>query len=374
MMLFSQWVETQDPTEWDLDTATVQMLIDRFYFREICDDERMQRYWNRTLDVVRDRYRDILRIETIKFDPLVSKYFEGEYTVNGTKSGERVKVSNINSTNSKTGSKNEIYEDYTTDRTSGESDWSQDGTSHEGRETESTSDNLREDNRTGRDTRLTTGNSNNSSTTIGQTTDVNESSGTSSNISHEAIKQAPMNASGVQTIASGVDKGKLTGLDFDYASMYKQDDSTGATTNESTDTQNSNSTTTDSGTNTTNATGNTTSTGRESEDLHNVTEDSLDKTYHDEGGEHHIDQGQRDNNGLRNTGTSETGTGHTSGTDNITDTGSEYSVRHERYTGRDNVLPQDALKSAMNYLQNYSTAFEWLCNKLEINFIGIYDI
>lgn len=331
-------------------------------------------FFQRTLDTVRDRYRNILRIETIKFDPLVSKYFEGEYTVNGTTSGEVTKVSSLVNGKTRVSTEDELHNDYTREDMNGESDFSKDGTETNTKTSETTGDNLIQSNDTYRDTRTTTGNNSNSSVTTDHTAEVTANTGTSSNINHEAVKQAPMNASGVQTIGSGPDKGKLANLDFDYASMYKQDDSTGATTQNTTDTTDGSSSTTGSGTSTTNASGNTTSTKQGSEDIHSVTDDSASKTYHDEGGDSYTDQKETDNSGNWHKTKSETDSGNTHGTDNTTNTGSAYQIKHDRYTGRDNVLPQDALKSAMNYLQNYSTAFEWLCNKLEINFIGIYDI
>ena len=77
MMTFNEWEQTLTPAQkeaWDLDEATVSLIEDRFYFREICDDEKMTRFFQRTLDTVRDRYNEMIRVETIKFDPLVFSF------------------------------------------------------------------------------------------------------------------------------------------------------------------------------------------------------------------------------------------------------------------------------------------------------------
>lgn len=45
-----------------------------------------------------------------------------------------------------------------------------------------------------------------------------------------------------------------------------------------------------------------------------------------------------------------------------------------RYTGREGLTPQDAMRSAEEYLLGYSPAFQYIIDKLEINFILVYDI
>lgn len=45
-----------------------------------------------------------------------------------------------------------------------------------------------------------------------------------------------------------------------------------------------------------------------------------------------------------------------------------------RYTGREGLTPQDAMRRAEEYLLGYSPAFQYIIDKLEINFILVYDI
>lgn len=357
---------------WDLDEATISLIEDRFYFREICDDEKMTRFFQRTLDTVRDRYRQILRIETIKFDPLVSKYFEGEFTTDGSEDSMKMGTHNDTTENEGTNYQHQTnYEhtdnDFATvvdyEKTWGHKD-------ADGEYSKSGSDS--------KDTNAaTTGNTRSQHTTniVGRTDSESdehtEGSVDTSFIDRHALKQAPMSASGV----GAGEGGYLTGLDFNYASMYEQNDHKANTTDNGT-TKHTEGNATNSETNQGNAqdynynstsshelAGNSESGSNED---HDVYQDEKQKNY-------------SDNRDLTTDGYN-TVEGHTGGTNIVTGSNNEivnasnYQIRHDRYAGRDNVLPQDALKAAMNYLQNYSTAFEWLCNKLEINFIGIYDI
>ena len=351
------------------------MIKDRFHFREICDDDRMQLYWNRTLATIRDRYKAILRVETIKFDPLVSKYFEGEFTLNGTNNSSMMK-NNINSgIVRRTVTEDEDHEDTTDNDLAVIKDF----THTEGNYTDdidviSTGNDTRTGNNTTTDIRRGNTTSNNTNTTVNDSTETTTDDALTVDINHHAMKEAPMNASGVGIGTQGDDKGKLINLDFDYASEYDMNDHTGTTHTEGEDKIHGESTSTDVGGTTNNETSNMTHVINEGVDRSDTTytdgsreyEDDKDRQYNDERDIHNI------GNYHKSTVTSDQNTGSNSGSEETT--GSNYQIKHDRYTGRDNVLPQDALKAAMNYLQNYSTAFEWLCNKLEINFIGVYDI
>ena len=96
--------------------------------------------------------------------------------------------------------------------------------------------------------------------------------------------------------------------------------------------------------------------------------------YHGEDGKMYEEKNETQHN-IKNV-LSKTGTNTDDTVNNEVRAGSENTneVKHDRYAGRDNVLPQDAMASATHYLMNYSTAFQWLCNKLEPCFIGVYDI
>ena len=362
---------------WDLDEATIQMIEDRFYYREICDDDKMERFFQRTLDTVRDRYRSILRIETIKFDPLVSRYFEGEFTTNGT---ENVETTCVNSASiSKLGSntKQEVHNEHTdndfdvkVDSEHFEGGYDETGAfSKEGHDD-------REGNNTTNGTVRSQHTNNTSSNTTDHSTNHSETAGTSGQIDRHAGKQAPMNASGVSlnNKVVGDTTGMLSGLDFDYATMYSQDDRSNKNASETDDENNSTSATTGSDQGTSQDTTSNTHVIHEGVDRADSGEDEKHHEYEDDHTHQYRDERDLTVAGGYTINDSQSGSETRSGTSGQTSDASKYQIRHDRYTGRDNVLPQDALKAAMNYLQNYSTAFEWLCNKLEINFIGIYDI
>lgn len=355
------------------------MLIDYFYYREICDDVRMERYFNRTLNIVRDRYKNLLRVETIEFDPLVSKYFEAEYTTK--RDGNTNRTKNISGTTQHKLGEQDITVDntMTTNRLNGEANSSTDFNRSNSEKITDVGEGSRQGNssNTGYSNSLT--DSNNSV----NTTDYSSSntSGTENqnkftgNITRRADKAAPMNASGV-TI--GEESGKLGGLNFEYASAYSQNDSD---TNESTNGNNI-SNTTNSNTNNSAANGHSNTTNningsssqRENSTNNNTRTGTYGENSHDESGNNYNETNIEDMQGRKTYTRTGTNTDENVGRETIfgNDTGNE--LRRERYAGRDGVLPQDAMQKASNYLMNYSTAFQWLCNKLEINFIGIYDI
>lgn len=341
----------------------------------------MERFFQRTLDTVRDRYRQILRMETIKFDPMVNKYFEGEYTTNGTDNSEIRNTSDSVRFKQGTNWLDHDHHDEDTDTLEIKKDHNEaNGFYEDNRNYE----NEGHDEKSGNNQISGRSSSQHSNQTyehvVSHTDDITNTNGSSGEINHKAIKQAPMNASGVTTNGTaGVQDqsaigGALNNLDFSYATAYDANDKTGKTYNHNDEDIDNQSTTngTDEGS-ASESSSNThiihegTDRGDSGEDhLKHEYEDYSDHEYEDE--KHHENDGNYHNRGgdaVRDTNTNVSGS---------TRDGSTYQIKHDRYTGRDGVLPQDALKAAMNYLQNYSTAFEWLCNKLEINFIGIYDI
>lgn len=68
--------------------------------------------------------------------------------------------------------------------------------------------------------------------------------------------------------------------------------------------------------------------------------------------------------------------GKTSSNQNVTSNASENveSVNRNRYTGREGLTAQAGMREAEDYLLGYSPAFQFLIDKLEINFIGVYDL
>lgn len=366
------------------------MIKDRFEYREICDDDKMHLFFNRTLNTIRDRYKAILRVETIKFDPLVSKYFEGEFTTEGSNTGGAFRTI----ANTKTMNKGETSETmFSTEMehsADGSNSTSNDYTKSITSRKDVTDNTDSTDNKSYSDTKNTNGSNGGTSTTNSRSTEATGNNNSSTDVNHStelnrhAIKQAPMNAVGVTTDTRGggqaATEGMLDDLDFEYATMYEQSDKENNGT--STHTETGNSSTTGSGNSTT--TDNYTNQSRDSLTGSSSGSGSVDRTVleqksdadigHDEGGLEYLDHG-REWGGTR-TVESKGGANRdiVNGTDNVNNFANNEETRHERYTGREGVLPQDAMKSAINFLEQYSTAFEWLCNKLEINFIGIYDI
>ena len=356
----------------------MEMLKEYFYYREICDDERMDRYFSRTIDIVRDKYKQMLRVESIEFDPLVSKYFEAEYITKFE--------GNTNDSKNFTGKLERHLGETDTNTDIGTVNYHTDGSvsassEHSSENTERITDD-------GNISRQGSGTNSGYSTTDGQsnlTSNTKDSSNSITNgtdssnksidtTSKAASKAAPMNASGVGTTSGG----KLTGLDFEYASAYNQADTDTTEknngTNNSTTNNTGDSTTTDVGNNRSTTNNNGSSSSSETGTNSNVRVGTYGEKYHGEDGNMYEEKNETQHN-IKNV-LSKTGTNTDDTVNNEVRSGSENTneVKHDRYAGRDGVLPQDAMASATHYLMNYSTAFQWLCNKLEPCFIGVYDI
>lgn len=378
-------------TAWDLDQATIDNLTDYFYYREIFDDEKMYRIFTRTINILRDKYKSMIRVESISFDPLVSKYFELESII--TKDGIKHKVNEgKNTITHRLGDTTHTWGEYNIDDTI--IDDGDDSSELEGRNGEKiTDDGSFSKNAYGSKSENTHGSSSNSgsSSSTGNihTSDTNHTTdqkttittGNDSEIDRNAVKAAPMNASGV-TI--GAKTGKLGGLDFSYASSYGQNDitkedyekvegggktdvtSSGSSSN-STNGYSSNSGQTSgslSGSDSKNESGSNDNTRIGSyTDWHLTQNGHYNETKEDA---HNTDDHYTERSGANVDETQLDGQERNDSKENV--------VQHDRYAGRDGVLPQDAMAAATHYLMTYSTAFQWLCNKLELCFIGIYDI
>lgn len=59
-----------------IDQASEDAVVDFFGDRHVTDDNKAVLYFTRNLKRYADQYNNLLRIETIKFDPLVTKYLE----------------------------------------------------------------------------------------------------------------------------------------------------------------------------------------------------------------------------------------------------------------------------------------------------------
>lgn len=350
----------------------------------------MYRIFSRTINILRDKYLNMVRVESISFDPLVSKYFEAEYIT--TKDGATQKRNTGNNTTyHRLG---EQIQDY------GETDTKLDLEGHEdsSREIEGTNtEKINEEgsnSKSGSSTRSEQSTSNNtvngtsSSSTTGSTSDrtttnTNRSgstTGTESEIDHNAVKAAPMNASGVGIGADG----KLEGLNFGFASSYGQNDVTKSNSENTTGAENSSVNGTGSSSSRTSGTsgssgqttGNVNGSDNRSESGSNSNERTGNYTNlsHQEDGKLYgsVEYDNESHNNFTIKSGVNTDESVLNGT--VDGTSNENTLQRDRYAGRDGVLPQDAMAAATHYLMTYSTAFQWLCNKLESCFIGIYDI
>lgn len=367
------------------------MIKDRFEYREICDDDKMHLFFNRTLNTIRDRYKNILRVETIKFDPLVSKYFEGEFTTNASNMGSAVRTINNTKMMNKGETSDTLFNTEMESSGYGDNSTSRDLTGSKTVRKDLTDNVVTVDNKSYNDVKNTNGSNGGTSQTVSAnhvstgTSNTTNDYGSNVEINRHALKQAPMNAVGVTAgergeEPNGVLDGMLDELDFTYATMYEQSDKENKNQSNHTEsgnnstTGNTSGTVTDSFTNQSRDVLNGSSTGNGSTDRV-VGENNRDNnTEHEDGGLEYSDHGREW--GGTHTVVSLGGSNRdvTTGTDNLNDYKNTEEVRRERYTGRDGILPQEAMNKAINFLEQYSTAFEWLCNKLEINFIGIYDI
>lgn len=368
-MIFRDWIETQEATRWNLDEASIEAITDHFSEREICDEEKMSLFFWRTLGIWREKYKALVRVESIQFDPLVNRYFEsqtiakevtedsatesrtGEHSNQNTASqlaeNNRVRQDTDNETNNitkagtKQGSKSGEFSEALTGSKSGSDDISNSGSSGT--------------------TTQTNENGTDSTVTHGETS--------TDRINKNARKDTPMSA----VNASGTG-GKLGALDFTYASGYAQDEN--SETGESDGTENVNHTA--NSTTTVNGTTNNSETHRTSESERQSKEGSNSEEFSesDNGTERAEKRGTL--NSVDNSTESNTAQGSDSGTssEEVEHTGSkeQNSDRTNRYTGRAGLTPQEAMAKASDYLMNYSPAMAWLCRKLEICFIGVYDI
>ena len=256
-MTSAEWIPTQDPTKRELPSEAVKQVTNHFYYREICDDNKMELYFWRTLDKYRDRFLKLAGFQTVKFDPMVNKYLESEHddarsTTTNRKNNTTDKLTGKHSDkqNSESYSDNEnIQHDNrvltaagTTQGTSSNTENIADNTRN--MESESTASN-----------RIISNNSEGESSNVAYTNSMNQNKGTGTTttdsladtVAKQASKAAPMNASGLTNTLPGENSDlaptehlggrceitpteHLGGLDFTYSSAYQQADTLGKTT------------------------------------------------------------------------------------------------------------------------------------------------
>lgn len=79
MQIWKDWAPKQDPAMYGtLDEATIEHINEHFYYREICDDERMYRFFSRAVAEATEQYYNIARIQkgNATFQPHINRYGE----------------------------------------------------------------------------------------------------------------------------------------------------------------------------------------------------------------------------------------------------------------------------------------------------------
>ena len=462
----------------------------------------MEVYFWRTLAKYRDRYKALVRVQSIEFDPLVNRYFEAELISKNVMNESESSNRNGNTVTNNTSNGSFIGKDIGTSVRTGNEERNilvdTNGNSidtHTGTETttrvnelnrtltpnltettkidetnEEKFDSYREikgfkgrydekeingsysdkhesltpttEKHSGTDeTKFTT---NRETSVTNKGTQITENDGIQTGVSREATKAAPMSAVNIGRLdgaegsggtgigTSDITDGLLEPLDFKYASQYGENNTIGKnigketisydnfgttetttslngdgkslkyghevqqehkdqdtreyknyrekTTSEGEEqlekngtiinTKNGNNTITKSGIE--NTIENVSSTDNVSRDLRDI------KEYDESRNE----TGTITSNETGNTSNDTTNTTNDQFNGNVTNTdqmsGSKQSTNNvqnrNRYTGREGLTPQDAMRRAEEYLLGYSPAFQYIIDKLEINFILVYDI
>lgn len=347
-MTYLEWLK-KNPTilkeKTELDDATIQLLADWFGFRTIVDDDKFTTFFLREINIDAWQYKELLRLESIEIDPMVSNYIErwvrrkGTNTSNitrsessnGTTTGRTTSNGSSTSSPGVTEETETITTPNTTVTTHGDASGTSSGESESTRSGESTSKGT-----------------NKSKTT-------NEGEG-----SRKALSGVLPDSSTYATGGSaGIDiNGFPNALNWGYTNTQNgertnskdsssnegetnqedTDSSTESGTQSATTSSESSSTTTTSGTDTS-----TTTTTRRGSDETTTTDTRTDE------------------------GTSESSSNGTEKGDNTFN-----NEDREISTGRGEA-PQDMLKRAKEWFSTMN-AFKWLTGKLDNCFLGVYDI
>lgn len=77
-----------------IDEATQQAVYNWFKFRKVCDNEKFQLFFNRLITAHSEQYYSLVRVQSIKFDPLVTQYMERLIDRSATNSENEKRTSN----------------------------------------------------------------------------------------------------------------------------------------------------------------------------------------------------------------------------------------------------------------------------------------
>lgn len=398
------WSEAHQ--RWDavaLDDATKELIDEWFSLRVVCNDEHFIRFFRRGINVNALRYAQLARIELSSFDPLVSWYRETqrEGMNSSTSTGQTNENKTLSGTNAKTSGGGTV-----TIRTPNLTYSENENIDRDNSETHSdmrvpnltkTENGIRtpslttteQGTRTPNLTEATSGSDSGTSSTNKTSSGREDRHGEAEAINKTANKQAPQsisyNSGSGGTGAGGYNT--LPGLDWHFMTAQAQADNaseednnitTSGSANESTNHNNTNSETKrTSGQESTNAT--TRQTGTEQTNT-TTRESGNDQTTGSKitiGSEDKV--GRKTETGTETTRVTLDGTAseiksgqeNKQGTDSRVTSGSD-KVR-ERTTGRNDMTPQEAFKTAVSYLKT-SSAWEWMYRQLDQYFLAVYDI
>lgn len=346
MMTYSEWV-TQNPTllqeKTELDPATIDALTDWFGLRYLCDDDHFSVFYTREINMLQWQYDQLLRLESVQFDPMVSQYMER--WANRTGDDTHNVESNTEGTNKQN----------TTGTTSGTSTTTPGVTET----TETVSRPNTTTTVTGTSEGTSEGNGSSESTTKDASGGTSDTSGsTQSKTRNHSLSGVLPDSSTYGTGTAAGEDGMPNALNWTYASgqngsVGSDDSTTGSKTTTSNEASGESSTTTTDSTRT-----NTESTSTTEVSGTDTTEVTHSRTGKDS------TENQSTNEGTvtgENTGkTTEQGTNTFSHTDK------------EISTGRGEA-PQDMLDRARSYILKMN-AFDWLRKQLDSCFLGVYNI
>lgn len=328
-----------------LDLATADSVYDQFCLRRVNEIEVVsgvdvwELHLKNQLRLISEQYKQYLRVETTQIDPLVTQYMErqvlttrkGTQTTTLNHSNARTDNLSISSTGSSTPGITE------TRRTVGQSTSGGTDNTDSGQTLDRTSTETRDTTRTDALQDKTTYNTTNTAT----------------NDSRTMNAQLPQSISYGSTGTSGRDSGLPGSLDWSVATAQQENDSTQTTENTGTDTVDHTGTSKDTGTVTTKETGSPT--GYDRNTYQGTTDSDVTET---------VSRTGRDSETRTDSHTG-TQTMQTTGTDTV-GTDQDDNVK-ERMTGRTG-SPQELLDAARQYILK-TNAFEWLCARLNENFV-----
>lgn len=325
----------------DLDDATRQNILNWFKYRKVCDNTQFIPFFQRVIDMNTWQYDQLLRVQSVEFDPMVAEYMERQVLQKGTRSGKGGRKST------------------TTNDTSTNTEGSASGTSKgkqtnalktvQSGETETNSSvHVGGDDVTDVNTTVTGGG------TVGvegKSDDEKNMTGSSGHKSMTGqLPQSSINASG----------GFPEALNWQYVTQQDENKDTNQSkeTDKHTDSQTTTRNTTDTTSGTTTVTHDVTTTGHDTGTTTNTTDNTGTVSNDGETQEKH-------NSVVKNTGT-------VTVEDETNEDTTDNNDTRERYTGR-HEAPQDMLDRARSFIMK-TNAFVWLIDKLEPCFMSVYDI